>query len=126
MARVKKQLIALGQVTVTTTPTTIADLLGLDITDDSACMFPGVIIQADPANGDEIYLGGVDANGVPDVAQAKSIKLVANGGFAFEADMSGGDEDLELYDLREMSLRAGSSLLANISVVKIGQVKYNS
>jgi hypothetical protein len=124
MARVKKQLLALGQVTVTTTAATIAALLGL--TTDDECLFPGVIIQADPANGDEIYLGGVDANGVPDVAQAKSIKLVANGGFAFEADMSGGDEDLELYDLREMSLRAGSSLLANISVVKIGQVKYNS
>ncbi len=124
MARIKKQLVSLGQVTVTSTGTTIAALLGLSSDDD--CLVPAVIIQADPANSDEIYLGGVDAAGAADVAQNKCIKLVANGGFAFEADANAADEDLELYDLREMSLRAGSNLLANISVVKVGSVKYNS
>lgn len=124
MARIVKQLTPLGQVGVTTVATTIAALLGL--TTDDECLFEGVIVQADPSNGDEIYLGGVDAAGVANVAQNKCIKLVANGGFAFEADSNAADEDRELYDLRQLSLRAGSALLANISVVKISSVKYNS
>lgn len=114
----------LGQVTVTSTAQTIATMLSLS-TDDE-CLFEAVIVQADPANANEIYLGGVDTSGVADVAQAKSIKLEAGGGIAFEADANGADEDRELYDLRQMSLRAGSNQLANIAVVKIGSVKYNS
>ena len=124
MAKIKKQIIALGQVSVGTTSATIASLLGR--TTDEECLFPGIIIQADPANSNELYLGGVNSSGVADSAQAKSLKLVANGGFAFEADMNGGDEDQELYDLRQISLSGPiGGLLANITVVKIGSVNYN-
>lgn len=124
MAKIVKQHVPLGQISVPTTEDTIANLLSLTTDDD--CLYQAVIVQADPSNGDEIYFGGVDASGAPDAAQAKSIKLTAGQGLALEADANGGDEDNEVYDLRQMSLKAGSTgYKANISVIKISSVKYN-
>ena len=125
MARVKVQHVPLGQIAVDdATPETIAAALGLST--DEECLFPAVIIQADPGNSDEVYLGGVDAAGVADAAQNKCIKLTADRGIAYEADENSGDEDQVIYDLRQMSLLAPvAGQLVNVSVVKIAAVQYN-
>ncbi len=125
MARIALDYVALGQVTApTVAAATVASLLGL--TEDDDCLVTGVMLQADPNNPEEIYLGGMDASNVADAAQAKSLKLVAGGGFAFEADENTGDEDMQYYDLRRISIRAGvGSCLLNVAVVKIKSVAYN-
>ena len=125
MARIALDYVALGQVTApTVAASTVASLLSL--TEDDDCLVTGVMLQADPANGDEVYLGGVNTSSVADAAQAKSLKLVAGGGFAFEADENTGDEDQQFYDLRRISLRAGvGSCLVNVAIVKIKSVAYN-
>lgn len=124
MAKVRLTYTPLGQVEAPdATAETLADLLSLSTDDD--CLVIGVIVQADPSNTDEVYLGGVDAAGAADAAQNKCTKLTADRGISFEADDSAGDEDLCVCDLRQISLRAPvAGQNVNISVVKITQVQY--
>lgn len=124
MARVRLDYEALGQVAVNTASAdTLASLLGLS-TDDE-CLKIGVIVQADTANSDDIFLGGVDGAGAADAATSKSIKLAPGAGFVFEADENTGDEDQQYYDLRRISVRAGvGGQLLNISSTKTYKVEY--
>lgn len=125
MARVKLKYEPQTQVSVPdAVAATIASLLSL--TTDDECLVPGLIVQADPANTDEIYFGGVDAAGAADAAITKSTKLTADMGLVFNADENTGDEDLIVYDLRQFSvLSAVAGMKLNVSLIKINQIAYN-
>lgn len=125
MARVKMKYEVIGQVSVPTgSASTLAALFSL--TTDDQCLFPIVMVQADPGNSDEVYVGGTNSSGVADAAATKSLKLTADSGLAFTADDSAADEDRILYDLREISVRAPvSGQIINVSIGRMSEISYN-
>lgn len=93
----------------------LAELMGLDTSDDVACRAQNLLIYSHPLNSDIINIGEED------ISATKHVPIPAGLAFPMNADDSDSDEDIVYVDLREIfcySVSSGQLLI----VMRLDQV----